>query len=544
MPKSNSKHVMTPGDYELFKLAGNPYNGVGANYFLSYYWTGREFRKWQWYFHHAAQRQITVIGGTGSGKTVGAGLSYAAWAATTPGYSYMNLAPTGWQSKLQYDAILRESLNRPFERFITRYIERPYPMIVLESDYIGESILSFMSAADSAERIQGWEGDSMNLDEGGVLMDGTWLMIMMVTRMRGNVPLPFGGFRKRQRRMSVITANYEFAPPWLWERMDKMYRNPKRFLSMQVKSSDNLEEDELDDMREVIPETQWEVMLEGKKPEGSGVHFSADTVKVCEDWQINNIVQYHLLEKNPPTPGYRVDELPTIGCVHWEMPPDHNRIYMLVGDPGQGNPPHRNAGVIIVWDMSEFPEKPAVLVYFDWVFGNMSYDPWKISYKYAYDTYRPTRAIVDDTGTQKLWTEQVLFDMGMWVEGSDFSGQKKGMLVAAVRQAQRGLFRFPYIQGIRSQLINYDITKDTESNKLPQDITATFMMSSWAHRDAIFASQTEDKKSVEDKAPPIMQSARHFREQIITPRTPADIQRYGRKDVNLEEITQIPGIYR
>ena len=135
-----SKHyMMTQGDYEIFRRAANPNNGVGVNYFTSYYFGGREMREWQWWFHHAAQRQITVVGGAGSGKTVGAGLSYATWAAMTPGFSYMNLAPTGWQSKLQYDAILREAMNRPFEQFISRYIERPYPMIVLSSDYIGES---------------------------------------------------------------------------------------------------------------------------------------------------------------------------------------------------------------------------------------------------------------------------------------------------------------------------------------------------------------------------------------------------------------------
>jgi len=366
----NRIYNLSHGDKQIFAKAADPSDGVGVNWFTSFYFGGRELRSWQWAFHHAAQRQITVVGGVGSGKTVGAGLSYATWCATTPMFKFMNLAPTGWQSKLMYEAVMRESIGREFERFIFKTIERPYPTIIFKSDYIGESRMEFMSAADcvsgdtilktmspngdlidsplsieematkgiaptvvawdhygtrfrfakakvpyhkgkkplfevtlksgqsikvaenhrffhryewksmreilnntlenpveigvfrdwafcheeidsvkelpeqdyfdlevprfcnyvahdfvnhnSAERIQGWEGDAMNLDEAGVLMDGDWLLIMMVTRMRGNVPIPQGGFRPRLKKMSVITANYDFAPPWLWARMDKM----------------------------------------------------------------------------------------------------------------------------------------------------------------------------------------------------------------------------------------------------------------------------------------------------------------------------------
>src|SRR5512143_3190570 len=98
----------------------------------------------------------------------------------------------------------------------------------------------FLSAADDAERLQGISLDSANLDEAGVLIDGTWLLTMLISRLRGTVNLKNGRVRARQRRLSVITANYDFAPPWLWERMDRMFENPQYFLSMIVKSVDNL----------------------------------------------------------------------------------------------------------------------------------------------------------------------------------------------------------------------------------------------------------------------------------------------------------------
>jgi len=91
---TNKVYQLTLGDKELFRKAADPGNGVGVNYFTSFYFGGREMRPWQWMFHHAAQSQLSVVGGVGSGKTIGAGLSYATWAATTPMYKFMSLAPT------------------------------------------------------------------------------------------------------------------------------------------------------------------------------------------------------------------------------------------------------------------------------------------------------------------------------------------------------------------------------------------------------------------------------------------------------------------
>lgn len=512
-------YKMQVGDYELFKRASDPRDGIGINWFISYYFGGRELREWQWYFGHAPQRQKTVIGGTGSGKTVGAGLVYATFAAMTPRYSYMNLAPTAWQSQLQYKAILQEADGKPYEKFIHKYSERPYPRIVLKSDYIGESTLMFMSAADDAERVQGVELDAANLDEAGVIVDGTWLLTMMVTRLRGTVPLPWGGFRKRTKQLSVITANYDFAPPWLWDRMDKMFRNPKNFLSMIVKSQDNLSEEDIEDYKLVIPEDRWGVILEGDKPEGKGEHFSIEAISACEDWTMNRAAQYHLLEKEKPTPDWAYEERPSVGCVHFEMPSEAKlgRQYLLVGDPGQGNPPNRNAYCIGVWDVTAFPDDAVSLVYFKWGYGNQSYGPFLADYEYCWNKYRPIDAVVDSTGTQKLWDEQVLIDRGIWATGMDFSGQKKGMLVATMRQMQRRLFRFPYVQGIRSQLLNYILADDL---KLSQDIVAVFLMTSMYLRTTLWENYEDEKAPL---TPPEYSSARDERTPVITARAESEI---------------------
>ncbi|MBE7473133.1 MAG: hypothetical protein HS114_28720 [Anaerolineales bacterium] len=508
-------YQLTPADIEIFKRACNPTDGIGINWFIKYYFGGRELREWQFYWHHARQTQLTCVGGVGSGKTVGAGLSYAAFAAMTPGYEYMNVAPTAWQSTLQYRAILAEAADKPFEKFIYKYAERPYPRIILKHNGIGESTLWFMSAADDAERIQGVSLDAANVDECGVLIDGSWLLTMLISRLRGTVSMKNGRERPRQRRLSCITANYEVAPPWLWERMDRMFEQPEYFLSMVIKSEDNLSKEDIDSFKLVIPKDQWEMMLEGKKPEGSGEHFHVHSVTACEDWSLNRHAQYHLLEKEVPTPEWAYEENPGAGCVHWEMPSEakKGRNYLLIGDPGSDNPPRRNAGVIWVLDITDFPRQRATLVYFKWVYGNGTYDNFLTAYEYAYRKYRPIDALIDSTGTQKLWNEQVLLDRGIQAAGMNFSGDKKGMLVTAMRLVERQLIRWPYIQGIRGQLLTYKLAED---NKLPQDIVAVLMMAAYFLRMYQWEEYTEE---YQPETPVVMASAHDARQRVLTPRT-------------------------
>lgn len=466
------------------------------------------------YFNYVAHGMVNH--NTGSGKTSGAAMSYAAWAATTPNFQYMNLAPTAWQSTLQYREILTLAADRPFEKFIWKYAERPYPRITLKNDHIGESTMWFMSAADDAERIQGINLDAANLDECGVLVDGTWLLTMLVTRLRGTAPLPSGGFRPRLKRLSTITANYDFAPPWYWSRMDMMFEYPEHFLSMIVQSSTNLSDEDIKDYKMIIPKDKWETVLEGKKPEGEGIHFSIGTVTGCENWSSNRHAQYNILEKEIPTPEWDYRETTGAGCVHYEEPSEFRsgRQYLLVGDPGKDNPPNRNSGVIMCFDTSDFPNHPAKLVYFDWVAGNGSYDPFIISYSHAWNKYKPYDALIDSTGTQSLWNEQILFDRGIWATGMNFSTQKKGMLVSAMRQAERHLFEWPYIQGIRSQLLAYDITDD---EKLPQDIVATLMMTAYYLRQFLFEEASQNA-TVPDRVSQVA-SARDAHSRVWTART-------------------------
>lgn len=507
---------LTDSELDIFKRAANVYAG-GVNWFTKYYFN-RELVPWQFYFHHAKQLDITVIGGVGSGKTTGAGLSAAVWAASTPRFAFMNLAPTAWQSRIMYEIILREAADNPFEKFIVKATSKPYPVIVLKNPIIGESKLYFMSAADDARRIQGIEVDTVNIDEAGQILNPFQLMGMVSSRMRGNVPIGRGRVRPRLKRLSMTTASYLEAPPWLWARMDAGLTDPKNFLSMSVKSASagTLSEEDIELYKRRIPPDQQAALMDAEKPLGAGEHFNLQTVSQCEDMELNRNIQYHLLEKDVPSKGWRYEEAPGVGCVHYEKPQENGRQYLLIGDPGQGNPPKRNAAVVIVLDITGFPNNPCEVVYFDWVFGHGSYEPFKASYSFAWKKYRPINALVDNTGTQALWDEQIFLNMGIWVDGVNFSGLKNAMLTSLIQLIQRQKIRFPYIQGFRSQLIGYSIAKD---NKIAQDIVAALMMGAFYLRRQLW-QEIEEKIEADAIAIPYS-SARYVRgtgKIVYTPR--------------------------
>jgi hypothetical protein len=148
-----------------------------------------------------------------------------------------------------------------------------------------------------------------------------------------------------------------------------------------------------------------------------------------------------------------------------------------------------------------------------WVYGYGTYDNFLTAYKYAYHKYRPTDALIDSTGTQKLWNEQVLLDRGIIAAGMNFSGDKKGMLVAAMRLVERQLIRWPYIQGIRGQLLTYKLAED---NKLPQDLVAVLMMAAYHLRMYQWEEYAEEQ---EPDVPVVATPAHDARQVVLAPST-------------------------
>lgn len=482
-------------DVEVIELAAD--NG---NAFTEYYFAGFKFQDWQLLLHHANQANINIIGGVGSGKTTGAAISAATWAAMTEGFQFMDVAPTSWQATLMYDAVLRfAEAGRYYEKFITRVARKPYPVIELYN----KSELRFMTAQDDISRLRGWEGDWMHGDEFGFLKTLRRTLAIMRTRLRGKTPLG----RARLGRLSVTTTATD--NPELWERFDRgLDDDSGNYLSFTVRTQDNphLTARDIELMTEDIPEEIRVVEMDGQRPVGRGLYFPLHVIMSCEDWDLNNLA-YEAAEAK--VPGAVYEESSRVGVMRFALPYLHGHEYMIVGDPGTGNLPRRNAGVIMVFDITGFPLEPASkanMVAFAWVNGNGRYENFEVQYKTWWEYYRcGLNAAIESTGPQKSFAEYA-FTLGlhgqqMLVEEADMSGNKKMVaLQAAIQLMQRGLVVIPFIRGLRSQFTAYELP-DT---KLAQDIVSAFMVAAdWLRRWRIwdlFGGPDETSDETEDDA--------------------------------------------
>jgi hypothetical protein len=476
-------------DLDVFELAMND-----GSVFTRRYFAGFAFQEWQRLLHHAQQANDTIIGGVGSGKTTGAGISAATWAAVLPYFNFMDVAPTSWQASLMFDSVLQFAEAGDYaEKFITRVTRKPYPLIELYN----KSTLRFMTAQDDISRLRGWEGDWMHGDEFGFIPSLARTLSIMRTRLRGKTPGRYP--RARLGRLSVTTTATD--NPDLWDRFDKMWESPAEYLSFTVRTDDNphLTTRDIALMIEDIPEEIRVVEMDGQRPMGRGEYFPLHVVMSNEDAALNDMVHRAVRDK---TRGCVYEESPRLGLMRYQKPHVPWHEYLIVGDPGTGNPPHRNAGCIGVFDITGFPdefESRIELVAYAWVYGGGRYDNFVTQFKTWWEYYRcGLNTVVESTGPQKGFGDYA-FTLGlqgprMPVEEMDLSGQKKGeALQATIQLFQRGLLRIPFIRSMRTQLTGYTLP----DKKIPQDIVSMLMcMGRWIKQWRLFG---EDPGALPDE---------------------------------------------
>ena len=472
-------YKLTQDDREIFEVA--QYNGSA---FTAYYFKhivsqkrdgevveGWQFMPEQLRVHHGAEDEQTIVGGFGSGKTGGVGMSGFALCAMIPQFKFMETAPVAWQSRLMYDYIIERLEDSRAMRFVVKTITRPYPMIRF---YNGSS-MQFMSADENAEKIRGWEGDWAVVDQAEDVDDLDTTVLNLGTRLRGRRP---NGMERLGRLTILANAGDN---PELWDRYDQAETYSEDYLSLTLSYKDNpyLSERDLKNLRRRAGGTadkiqQW---LEGKRPVGKGEQFPFSLLEPCIDRGLEDVMEKAIAEKRP---GFVYQEAPKCGCVWWEMPPDPADEYIVIADPGQNNPPHRNSPVVMVWGVRDFPQRPAILRVFRWISGGGSYQPFILEYMRLVDQYHAQgQNAFDSTGVQKGFDELVFTTQHLLAEGMNMTGEKFFALNAAKVMLGKVFLRFPGLRGLTHQLTHYRLP-DT---KIRQDITMTFAMScNWLRR--------------------------------------------------------------
>jgi hypothetical protein len=446
---------------------------------------GWQFLPWQLRVHHGSEDEQTIIGGFGSGKTGGLGMSGFVWCATTPMFKFLEAAPVGWQSLQMFQYIVERLTNSRARRFVVKYVYRPYPKITLHNG----STMEFMSADEQGERIKTWEGDWVIIDQGEDVEGLDETIRNLGSRLRGRRP----DGSERLGRLTVLANAGD--NPELWDRYDQAETYLEDYLSMTISYKDNpyLSERDRKNLRRRAGGTpeliqQW---LEGKRPIGKGEHFPWSMIEPCIDPALDDIMERAIREKRP---GFVYQEAPKCGAVWWEMPPEKGRSYIVIGDGGQNDPPYRNSPVIMVWDVTNFPAQPMVLRCFRWIFGGGFYEPFLGEFERLVDQYHAHgQCAFDATGTQKAFDELAFTLANLLVEGMNVQGEKLLMINHTKMLMGRIMMKFPRLQGITHQLTHYKLP-DT---KIRQDIVSTIMMAAGWVRRLLWQPEDGDSDEIE-----------------------------------------------
>jgi hypothetical protein len=410
-----------------------------------------------------------------------------------------------------YTVLLEQAEGTLFEKLIVASPQRPYPKVEI-GFYLGEryikGTLEFMSLGEKkdATNIFSWRGDWINIEEAGRIDNLREIVKNLSTRLTGNT----SEGRSFLGRMSLISNPWE--NPDLWYFFDEAAANPEKKLVMNINTQDNknVSDAQVEQMLDLIPEEERERFTTGQRQEGKSVYFSKDSIERAKS-ELLTLALKEGLARSPSL--YTVNENPGMGVYYMRMPCKDGRMYFMVGDPGIGQAPYRNAPCIMVWDVTEAP-MISTLVAFYWGNGGGSIMPFLTQFLEWLDFYKPAFAGVDSTATQKNTAEIINLEYINGKEksvdaisGFDFSGPKRwGYLVSLRLALEATMFAWPdVVRGIAGQLKGYDPYLDnTAASKIAQDCVATLAMFAYAVRTqyGIFQKvkkSEDDTKDVADR---------------------------------------------
>jgi hypothetical protein len=504
-------HVMTEAELEI--LAASVEH---PNIFFDYWFRkpGREHGwqldynfedagKWQEEFCMASQSFIVCIAGISTGKTLGAIMSAAYFATLSQYFKFMNVAPTARQSVFMYQALLEQAEGTPFWDLISSYPKRPWPQISIEymvGNRKHSSLLEMTSLGESgdASHIFSYRGDWINIEEAGQVQGLGEVVSNLVTRLTGSTAegRPYLG------RLSIISNPWENVELWQLYDMAAADEEDGLIFNIDTRANKNTTEKQVKFALKWIPQDLHAKFMTGDRPLGKGTYFPAMIVDSCCNSALTDTVRNGVKEK---IPGYEFEELPHMGMFFFKTPKRDGRIYFILGDPGTGTAPSRNAPTLGVFDVTDAP-KLTTLVAFWWGNGGGSIMPMVTRIMEWTDYYKPIMVAVDNTGPQKstaeLLTEDYIRGQKKSIEtiyGLDFSGGKKYSYLVALRllMESHSLIWPSACSGIKSQLVTYDPVLDkTRSGKLAQDIVAMLAMAAFSIRVYYNFNQEEDGEEV------------------------------------------------
>jgi len=452
------------------------------NLFLRY-WTGGEYSErlqfdegfhpdgqWQVKATMASQKNIIILGGVGTGKTLWAAWAPFIFSCWYDDFRYLNLAPKLKQADLARSMIVSYRDSR-VGKLIRRVASAPQPMVEVAFEWpngrVHRSRMTFGSLANGADAYMGFEADWINIDESFQLDSDNFSEIYahLGTRLRGKT-------RSRRVRMGRFSQTTN---PWAntfgWYLVFLAEHNPKDYLFMRLSTlhNKNISEEQVRSIVEKIPRDQRMQFINGARPVGTGTFFSENDINICSKSALWTLW-------NESDAMIRTDTIEGLDVTEFMVRPILHDQYITIADFGTGNAPYRNAPVVMTWNISRKPERLDALW---WGQGNKSMDPLIEKILEHYRVYAPVYVGVDATGTQGH-TAQIMEEIYN-IRGYDFrvnpidtSGQRKAAYLTTLRMLiESHSIEWPKVDGIDAQLLSYKLP----DNKIPQDLVMTMMMS-------------------------------------------------------------------
>lgn len=425
---------------------------------------------WAQEIAHGNESDTVIVGGVGSGKTLNMVMIAAFYCCMMPNFRFLGTAPLAWQADRSYKDLLSMVFDidnvqgdpRRISRWVKQVRQRPYPTV----EFVNGSSMEFKSVDGDARGILTWSGDMVVVDQAeDPSIDLSEMVGNLGSRIRGQV-----GGRARLGKL-ILMANSAYNPE-LWEMFDDYDADPKR-RALLLTSWDNpyLTKRQLGDMeKRYRTKEEANQKMRSHRPLPKGKEFTQKVVEAAQSAELDSIMEAGLADE---LSGYDMQDSANAGVVRWVLPPVLGHDYILVGDPGQGNPPYRNSPPVMVFDITGFPNKPATLAYFNWVYGYGAYLPFINAMEYAYEMYHPVVAAFDATGMQKAFDELGVLDPNKIWEPLDLSSKKMHMVLCAKVLLAKSLILFPKsLYSVWNQLLMWQMP-DT---KLRQDIACCVFM--------------------------------------------------------------------
>lgn len=452
----------------------------GFHHAANWYLQGWTPMPYQYVWHQVARMNATWVGGIATAKTSTTAASNLMDCIAYPYFKALNTSVTAKQSELPFNMVMSWlEGNFRLEHLIEDIKIKPWPIITFKNF----SSYEFRTAGLNAQFIRGFEYDRICYDECGLDPDEQTVTTLR-GRLRGTRSTGTGLMVPRLSRLDTVSS--PTAALWFKERFrkgnDPLWKH--LYFSLRTTTWDNihLTAEQIEAMKAEMPPEIILVELGGEFPEYGAAFFPEAHIDTCIAQELYDEAYIALNpedEKEIPKKGYRLEEDGRAGVTLFELPFDPNRRYIMGGDPGRGNPPHRNAGVVLVADVTTEPKR---LVFCHWIAGNGSINPFMASYKYAIEKYKPEMKGLDVTGTQTFLDEIAFTNYGIPTDGINYASDKFGMLNSLLTDFLNHRWRIPPISGLVRQAKTYTIEMDKEDKGFPQDLVTTLAQLSWLAR--------------------------------------------------------------